>query len=143
MSTSDDIPLHSIRRRSSSFSSLHTDDSRQSFDQEDPLTATTASARRNRLSEQPVGILSHLRRYEAILDRKFGLEGSGPERVLPENQESPNIWNIVSVWIGATLNLSCFAAGLLAWELGLTFIQSFWTILIGSLLGSAVAVCMP
>lgn len=33
------------------------------------------------------GPLARLRHYEALLDKKLGIEGAGPERVLPEDRK--------------------------------------------------------
>jgi len=41
------------------------------------------------------GFLGRLRHYEAVLDKKLGIEGAGPERVLPEDRKPPRSWMMV------------------------------------------------
>jgi len=41
---------------------------------------------------RPKGILATLRHFEATLDRKLGIEGAGPERILTEDRKPSRAW---------------------------------------------------
>jgi hypothetical protein len=85
------------------------------------------------------GLLARLRRYEALLDRKFGIEAHGPARILPDRRDNPPpTWVMAALWASGTMNLSCFATGFLGWEFGLSLRQSVLTIVFGTLLGAMV-----
>ena len=43
------------------------------------------------------GVLARLRGWEAVLDRRLGVESHGPDRILPEARESPRLWVIWAV----------------------------------------------
>jgi len=90
---------------------------------------------------RPKGILATLRHFEATLDRKLGIEGAGPERILPEDRKPPRTWMMATVWASSTLNLSCFATGFLGWEFGLNLTQSLCVCIFGTFLGSMLTVC--
>ena len=84
------------------------------------------------------GPLARLRHYEALLDKKLGVEGHGPDRILPEARNPPNTWVMAALWASGTMNLSCFATGFLGWEFGLSLSQSILTMVFGTLLGAMV-----
>lgn len=91
------------------------------------------------------GILGRLRHYEAILDRRFGVEAQGPERVLPADRKAEYAqWSNQAVmallWASGTMNLSCFSTGFLGWEFGLSLKQTVLITVFGTLVGSAVTV---
>jgi len=90
----------------------------------------------------PRGILARLRRYEAILDDKLGVEKGGPARILPEDRKPPNQAIMALMWASGTMNLSCFATGFLGSEFGLDLQQSILTVIFGTLLGSMVTVSL-
>lgn len=88
------------------------------------------------------GPLSRLRHYEAVLDKKLGIEGAGPERILPEDRKPPRSWMMALVWASGTMNLSCFTTGFLGWEFGLSLKQSVLCMIFGTLLGAMLTVRM-
>ena len=88
----------------------------------------------------PSGILARTRHYEALLDRKLGVEKNGPARILAEDRHPPNQAIMALMWASATMNLSCFATGFLGWEFGLDLKQSILTVIFGTLLGRMVTV---
>ena len=88
----------------------------------------------------PRGILARLRHYEALLDKKLGVEKNGPARILPEDRNPPNQAVMALMWASGTMNLSCFATGFLGWEFGLDLKQSILVVIFGTLLGSMVTV---
>ena len=58
------------------------------------------------------GFLGYLCHCEAVLDRKFGIEAFGPERILPEDRKAEyQKWSNQAVmallWASGTMNLSC------------------------------------
>jgi hypothetical protein len=69
------------------------------------LPNTAAQRRRQGSVIQGSGPLARLRRYEALLDKKLGVEGAGPERVLPEDRKPPRTWMMALVWASGTMNL--------------------------------------
>ena len=84
------------------------------------------------------GPLARLRHYEVLLDKKLGVEGHGPDRILPEARRPPNTWVMAALWASGTMNLSCFATGFLGWDFGLSLSQSILTMVFGTLLGAMV-----
>ena len=92
--------------------------------------------------KQNNGILSKLRRFEAALDRKLGVESEAIDRKLPEDRAPPT-WhsqlNMALLWASGTMNISCFASGFLGHEFLLDLKQSILIIIFGSLLGGAVS----
>jgi len=86
------------------------------------------------------GPLARLRHYEAVLDKKLGIEGAGPERILPEDRKPPRSWMMALVWASGTMNLSCFTTGFLGWEFGLSLKQSILCMIFGTLLGATLTV---
>lgn len=120
---------------------------------EKPVAETTiASDHSSNTSSTPTatppkhgGILGRLCYYEAVLDRKFGVEAQGPERVLPEDRKPEyETWSNQAVmallWASGTMNLSCFTTGFLGWEFGLSLTQTILITIFGTLIGSAVTV---
>ncbi|KAI0475758.1 permease for cytosine/purines, uracil, thiamine, allantoin-domain-containing protein [Xylariaceae sp. FL0804] len=93
-------------------------------------------------SSQSRGPLSRLRGLEAALDRKLGVESEAIDRKLPEDRR-PVPWhsqlNMALLWASGTMNVSCFATGLLGWEFGLSLRQSVVICIFASLLGGAVS----
>jgi len=76
------------------------------FDIQDPAVSPsssslddTPSTQAQRVRQNSVirdrGFLGRLRHYEAVLDKKLGIEGAGPERVLPEDRKPPRSWMMV------------------------------------------------
>jgi NCS1 nucleoside transporter family len=93
-------------------------------------------------AQQGNGIFAKLRNFEAMLDRKLGLESEAIDRKLPENR--PHVsWhsqlNMALIWASGTMNISCFATGFLGWEFGLDLKQSILITIFGSLLGAAIS----
>ena len=91
----------------------------------------------------PPGVLAKIRRIEAVLDEKLGVEKNGPARILPEDRNPPNQAVMALMWASGTMNLSCFATGFLGWEFGLDLKQSILTVIFATLLGSMVTVETP
>jgi len=84
-----------------------------------------------------------LRNFEALMDRKLGVESEAIERKLPEDRQ-PVSWsaklNMFCLWASGVMNLSCFATGFLgstAFDLSLA--QSILICVFGSLLGGSVS----
>jgi len=88
------------------------------------------------------GVLDKLLFYEAMLDRKLGIESHAINRILPE-EKSPQPWHqqatMAVLWAGATMNVSCFSTGFLGWEFGLDLSQTIPITIFGTILGAAVA----
>ncbi|KAF2166377.1 hypothetical protein M409DRAFT_66819 [Zasmidium cellare ATCC 36951] len=88
------------------------------------------------------GILSKLRDFEALLDRKLGVESEAIDRKRPEDKK-PVSWhsqlNMALLWASGTMNVSCFATGFLGYEFGLDLKQSILIIIFASLLGGAIS----
>jgi NCS1 nucleoside transporter family len=88
------------------------------------------------------GILGKLLYWEAILDRKLGVEAQAIQRHRAEDKK-PQSWHqqatMALLWAGATMNVSCFATGFLGWEFGLDLSQSIPITIFGTILGSMVA----
>lgn len=91
---------------------------------------------------QDNGILSRLRNFEAMLDRKLGVESEAIDRKRPEDKK-PVSWhsqlNMALLWASGTMNVSCFATGFLGWDFGLDLKQSILIIIFASLLGGAIS----
>lgn len=72
--------------------------------------------------KQDGGVLSKLRNFEALMDRKLGIESEAIDRKLPEERKKMT-WRdsmtMAALWASGTMNLSCFATGFLGWEFGL------------------------
>jgi hypothetical protein len=78
------------------------------FDIQDPAVSPSSSSLKDdpntpaeRVRQNSVirgtGFLARLRHYEAVLDKKLGIEGAGPERVLPEDRKPPRSWMMVGL----------------------------------------------
>ncbi|KAF2858578.1 hypothetical protein K470DRAFT_289367 [Piedraia hortae CBS 480.64] len=91
---------------------------------------------------QDNGILSKLRRWEATLDRRLGVESEAIDRKLPDQRQPPT-WrgelSMCLLWASGTMNLSCVATGFLGWEFGLSLKQSLLISIFASLLGASVS----
>ena len=84
-------------------------------------------------------VFAQMRKAEEKLDKKFGVESHGPDRVLPESRNNPpSSWVMFALWSSCTMNLSCFATGFLGQEFGLNLMQSILCVIFGTFLGSAV-----
>jgi NCS1 nucleoside transporter family len=83
-------------------------------------------------------IFAPLRKAEARLDRLLGVEAQGPARVLPSEREKPKYWAMASLWASGTMNLSCFATGLIGSELGLDLWRTIVILCFATLLGGMV-----
>ncbi|KAK3051065.1 hypothetical protein LTR09_007815 [Extremus antarcticus] len=96
----------------------------------------------NTLVKQDNGILSKLRDFEALLDRKLGVESEAIDRKLPEDRQ-PQPWHAQAVmallWASGTMNVSCFATGFLGHTFELSLKQSLLIIIFASVLGGAVS----
>lgn len=95
----------------------------------------------NTYVSQNNGILSKLRRLEARLDAKLGVESEAINRKLPEEKHHVP-WHeqltMALLWASGTMNTSCFATGFLGWEFGLSLKQSILIVIFASILGGAV-----
>lgn len=95
----------------------------------------------NTVVKQDNGIFSKLRYYEALLDKKLGVESQAIDRKLPEDRK-PVPWhdqlNMFFLWASGTMNLSCFATGFLGWEFGYNLARTVPLIIVGSLLGASI-----
>ena len=94
------------------------------------------------------GFFGTLRHYEALLDKKLGVEAHGPARILPEDRDPAyGKWSkqivMALMWASGTMNLSCFTTGFLGYELGLSLPQTIWITIVASFVGSAVTVRGP
>ncbi len=96
-----------------------------------------------RTSNPVARFFARLRRYEAAMDRKIGVEAHGIARRRPEERDPTYArWSNQAVmyllWMSTTMNISCFATGFLGWEFGLDLGRSVAVIVFATLLGSAV-----
>ncbi|EXJ93025.1 hypothetical protein A1O3_01581 [Capronia epimyces CBS 606.96] len=91
--------------------------------------------------KQDNGLLSKLRRFEARMDAKFGIESEAINRKRAEDKR-PVRWHeeltMALLWASGTMNTSCFATGFLGWEFGLSLKQSILITIFASILGGAV-----
>jgi purine-cytosine permease-like protein len=108
------------------------------------LSASPSSSDQN-LPPTPTkrGFLGTLRHYEEVLDRRLGVESSGPARILPEERDPAySKWNnqivMALMWASGTMNLSCFTTGFLGHELGLNLSQTIYITILASFIGAAV-----
>ncbi|RAH76350.1 hypothetical protein BO86DRAFT_372975 [Aspergillus japonicus CBS 114.51] len=100
----------------------------------DPSVSSEGALRNSR------NVLETLRYYEAVLDRRLGVESSGPERVLPENRQPPKLWYIFVIWASSgTFGLGNFSIGTLGWSYGLSLGQTIPIMMFGILLGCMTA----
>ena len=87
------------------------------------------------------GILSKLRRLEARMDAKLGVEAEAINRKLPEDKKPVPAYQQLTMallWASGTMNTSCFATGFLGYEFGLSLKQTILIIIFGSVLGGAL-----
>ncbi|EXJ90886.1 hypothetical protein A1O1_03992 [Capronia coronata CBS 617.96] len=91
--------------------------------------------------KQDKGLFAGLRRFEARMDAKFGIESEAIDRKRPEDKR-PVRWHeeltMALLWASGTMNTSCFATGMLGWEFGLSLKQSIIITIFASILGGAV-----
>jgi purine-cytosine permease-like protein len=90
---------------------------------------------------QDNGVFSRLRRLEASMDAKLGIESEAIDRKLPEDRKPVRLHERLTMallWASGTMNISCFATGFLGYEFGLDLKQSILIIIFASLLGAAV-----
>lgn len=91
--------------------------------------------------KQDNGILSKMRRVEAAMDKKLGIESQAIDRKLPETRQ-PVSWHsqltMFFLWASGTMNLSCFATGFLGYEFGIRLGQTIPLIIFGSILGASI-----
>ncbi|EAW18198.1 putative nucleoside transporter [Aspergillus fischeri NRRL 181] len=90
---------------------------------------------------KPRGLLSRIRYYEEVLDRKLGIESHSLDRVIPENRKPPNSLAMAFMWASATINISCFSTGFLGKEFGLSLGQTIAITICATFLGAAVTGC--
>ena len=90
---------------------------------------------------QDDGILSKLRRLEARMDQKLGVESEAIDRKRAEDKK-PVPWHeqltMALLWASGTMNTSCYATGFLGFEFGLSLRQSIPIYIMASILGGAV-----
>ena len=108
------------------------------FNQSTSPTSSTSAAPMPDDMERVSGFTARLRVYESMLDRKFGVEMVIPTRISDEKRVAPRSWAILAMWASGTMNLACFATGLLGWGIGLDLQNSIIIVVCGSLLGSLV-----
>lgn len=92
--------------------------------------------------DKSTGVLARLRRLEARMDTKLGIESEAITRKRPEDKKHvpwTDQLNMALLWASGTMNTSCFATGFLGWEFGLSLKQSVLIVIFGSLLGGAVS----
>lgn len=73
--------------------------------------------------QRETGVLGALRRFEASMDSRFGIESDAITRKLPEEKGHVPWHHQMSMfflWASGTMNTSCFATGFLGWEFGLS-----------------------
>ncbi|OSS50854.1 hypothetical protein B5807_04552 [Epicoccum nigrum] len=90
--------------------------------------------------QRETGFLGAMRRFEAKMDARFGIESDAITRKLPEDKGHVPWYhqmNMFFLWASGTMNTSCFATGFLGWEFGLTLRQSIVIIIFASILGGA------
>lgn len=95
----------------------------------------------NTIVHQDNGVLSRLRRVEARMDRKLGVESEAIDRKRAEDKAHVPWYQQLSMallWASGTMNTSCFATGFLGWEFGLSLKQSILITIFASILGGAV-----
>ncbi|KAK5193930.1 hypothetical protein LTR99_005840 [Exophiala xenobiotica] len=115
----------------------------KAFDDTDTELATGARTElyNNTVVHQDNGILSKLRRLEARMDAKLGIESEAIDRKRAEDKR-PVPWHeqltMALLWASGTMNTSCFATGFLGWEFGLSLKQALLITIFASLLGGAV-----
>lgn len=133
------LPDPEKHARSPTISSLSPSPSRPSADIEKPSLSPSPTTDIPPTHSSTTGPLARLRHFEAVLDRKFGVESHGPARIPPNaRQNPPKAWVMAALWASGTMNLSCFATGFLGWEFGLSLTQSILVIVFGTLLGAMV-----
>ena len=115
----------------------YSDDKEAAFVSTKPIDISTSTSD-DVVPPTAFGPLARLRHYEAVLDRKLGIEAHGPDRILPQDRKPPNQAVMCLMWASGTMNLSCFTTGFLGWEFGLDLKQSILITIFASLLGSAV-----
>lgn len=95
----------------------------------------------NTIIHQDDGILSRLRRLEARMDKKLGIESEAIDRKRAD-EKRPVAWHeelsMALLWASGTMNTSCFATGFLGWEFGLSLKQSIVITIFASILGGAL-----
>ncbi|KAL7807141.1 permease for cytosine/purines, uracil, thiamine, allantoin domain-containing protein [Trichoderma aethiopicum] len=87
------------------------------------------------------GLLYRLRRIEAQMDKKLGIESEAIVRKQEEDKK-PVPWmeqlTMALLWASGTMNTSCFATGFLGAEFGLSLKQSILVTIFASIMGGAV-----
>ncbi|KAJ9622565.1 hypothetical protein H2204_011484 [Knufia peltigerae] len=115
------------------------DDTSGEFATESPSASTELY--NNTVVHQDHGILSRLRRLEARMDAKLGIESEAIVRKRPEDKR-PVPWHeqltMALLWASGTMNTSCFATGFLGWEFGLSLKQALLITIFASILGGSV-----
>ncbi|EHY59930.1 hypothetical protein HRR83_006292 [Exophiala dermatitidis] len=110
-------------------------------DDDEGASSPTTEFYNNTPVHQDNGVLSKLRRLEARMDAKLGIESEAISRKRPEDKR-PVRWHeeltMALLWASGTMNTSCFATGFLGWEFGLSLKQSILITIFASLLGGAV-----
>ncbi|KAL2421568.1 Purine-cytosine permease FCY21 [Exophiala dermatitidis] len=110
-------------------------------DDDEGASSPTTELYNNTPVYQDNGVLAKLRRLEARMDAKLGIESEAISRKRPEDKR-PVRWHeeltMALLWASGTMNTSCFATGFLGWEFGLSLKQSILITIFASLLGGAV-----
>lgn len=87
------------------------------------------------------GLLFRLRRLEAHMDQKLGIESEAINRKLEEDKK-PVPWyeelTMALLWASGTMNTSCFATGFLGAQFGLSLKQAIVVTIFASILGGAI-----
>ncbi|KAL7815113.1 permease for cytosine/purines, uracil, thiamine, allantoin domain-containing protein [Trichoderma gracile] len=87
------------------------------------------------------GLLFRLRRIEAQMDKKLGIESEAIVRKQEEDKK-PVPWieqlTMALLWASGTMNTSCFATGFLGAEFGLSLKQAILVTIFASIMGGAV-----
>ena len=111
------------------------------LDKEDYNFAGATEVYNNTIIHQDNGVLSKLRRVEARMDHKLGVESEAINRKRAEDKKHVP-WHeqlsMALLWCSGTMNTSCFATGFLGWEFGLSLKQSILVTIFASILGGAV-----
>jgi hypothetical protein len=106
----------------------------KAFDDTDTELATGARTElyNNTVVHQDNGILSKLRRLEARMDAKLGIESEAIDRKRAEDKR-PVPWHeqltMALLWASGTMNTSCFATGFLGKHIQIPY----WLLLVSDL----------
>lgn len=77
-----------------------------------------------------------LHNAEAWMDRKFGVETRGIDRIPEDKKQPPSTWNIFLMWWSLNVHVGVIPLGILGPTFGLTLKQSVASSIIGIVLGA-------